>query len=256
MRRAVVLLSMLVVAPLLTATTCQSPNPPPRYQRPVITSASLAPEQVEPGGHLTVSVAATDDRSIFTVEGSRMRAPSGHHLPESSIDCTGASYDPPVLSTEATLECDLPTFLSSGTWQLEVTVIDEVDPDYTIPGASRFLPFEVVGGSDDHSPPVVLDHWTTPDVVLHGTEFTFTVRATDDTPPVDGGTFELRKIESPGTGIGCHRPVVDEVTPGVYDLVHECHAFGTGGTGWHRGVVAVFDALGQTRNLEVLLEVQ
>ena len=156
-------------------------------------------------------------------------------MPASPTNCSSTLEHPGADLTHATITiaCVLPALVSNGTWTLSYQ-INYSQPTDSIFGAPPPPPstvtFEVVGGSDDVSPPTLVSYHTSPEVITRGTPFTVTARVRDDSPVFIGTwnspnsgqlLFSSRDFENT-----CREATLTPVSATEADVVFSC------GGGW------------------------
>ena len=263
-RVAVALIGLVMVT---ASAACQpTPTPPPLYQPPVLGSVQLSPQPAHPGEVVTIVAEVSDDEVVSSVTVHALIGPDGVTLPGAPT-CTAAIEQHAELGHAAvTVSCPVPTFASNGAWQADITVYDKPgDPNgYFFPGLRTRLPFDVIGGVDDVSPPSLVSYRTDPAVVRQDTVFTLTVRLRDDAPPVElgsySGTFSFLKVLAPNSFLACSEPVATPVSPTDTDVAVTCtpgdyNALGSAEVGPHRAVAPVRDALGHEGSVEMYVDV-
>lgn len=174
-RRSVVALMVVVLAGV--ATACPAP-PPEGWVAPVVT-ATVSPSPVVAGEPFEVEVVATDRTAVVSLE-IALR-PWNRHNPGAAAlfpgtTCTATEIDPGPTVTRL-FSCTLPPTAPNGAWRLEAFAHNTGSDMYR--GAAD-VTFEVTGGSDDQSPPVLVSYQPSANPVVIGETFAITVRVADD----------------------------------------------------------------------------
>jgi hypothetical protein len=164
---------------------------PPGYQPPVIDSQST-PAPVHPGDQVSWVLQVHDDQIISgSSTGQWLVTPDDENL--GSSPCTSTTKQgADVAHASITVTCTVPTIASNGTWTAYAFVEDNAgSTQYSYPGTEVTLPFTVVSGSDDHSPPQFVSSATDPTTIHPATPFTLTMVFTDQS----GVTLDATNID-------------------------------------------------------------
>jgi hypothetical protein len=261
-----IIAGMVGVLAVVGSTACQPP--PEGYRAPVVDSVTqVSPQPARPGEEVTFVLEVHDDVIISQGFARELVGPTGAKLPgprtcTASVELVGS-----LTHGSVTVTCPVPAFASNGTWYTDVTVFDRPaasSPEVSYPGTSRRLSFEVTGGSEDRSAPQFVSHQTVPAVIGQRTPFTLTVRVRDDTAPVAlqwANRYVFRKLFATNSVFGCVDPVYAPVSATVTDITLSC----TPGyaadpsplpeLGQHGVSLPVTDPLGQTRSMDVFIQV-
>ena len=265
MQRVIVagLVGLLALAGL---TACQPP--PANYRPPVIDSVTLlTPQPAAPGEDVTFEIAVHDDEIISHAVARELVVPGGSLLPGPRT-CTASVLQVGSLKEAViTVTCPVPTFASNGTWSTEVFIGDR--PPHTsieirYPGTERRLSFQVAGGSEDRSGPGLVSYQTDPAVIGQETSFTLSMRVHDATPPVDVRYEQVSFGKAfSNSRLSCGNPVYTPVSATDTDIVLTCNpgytsssTAGRAEMGLHVARPELRDALGQSRQVELQLDVQ
>lgn len=267
MRRIALMCCVAVLGALGVACIPATPAPS-AYLPPVVQGIAQSPDPAGPGDTVTVSVDVLDDEVISDVDVFAVRAPSGATLP-GVPPCT-ADLVPGAEPGRATVElaCAVPTYASSGTWTIDVRILDRpepgpTDPLYSYEGLRTLVPFRVAGGTDDTAPPRLLGWSTDPGVVRHDAPFALTLRLEDQAPlqlsPNPYGYYDFVKPFATNSRFACGQPSLVVVSPTVSEITVTCTPsnYGVTGTaelGPHRAIVPVGDALGHEGTVEIWVE--
>lgn len=262
MKRVAFAAIVSVMAGVLTACP---PQVPPDYQPPTIESIEVTPQPVQPGGTLTVRIEARDDVAVTGGGVTNLYTPSGTRLtwtcPDEVVP-VGAPGD--RTHVVMTITCQVPTYASNGTWQLDTVVGDGMPPTANYPGRRIRIPFEVTGGTDDRQPPRLLSYDIAPEVVDQETTFTLTMRLFDESMPIDVGssitTFDFTKPFARNSIFRCSGTSSTQVSSTEVEIVAQCVPWnysvkGRSEPGLHRSFPPVRDALAHEGNIEMLVDV-
>jgi len=248
----------------LGLTACPT-APPAGYSPPKIQNVQISPDPVRPGESLTMVLDIIDDRGIAGAFGRMLYTPTGTRLSVQG-QCTNESAPQgDFRHVLVTVTCPIPEFASNGTWRLEVRVNDG-GPLENLPGLVQQIPFEITGGTDDRTPPQLVQYETSPATIDQETPFTLTVRLRDDSGvtigQVQGGPyFQFYKPFSPHSVFGCRTPVYTPVSETDTDVTLTCTPsnYGVGGrseAGLHVANMPVYDALQQQGTVQMTVDVQ
>jgi hypothetical protein len=168
----------IVLVTLAAATACPGlsyPNPP----GPTLTSLVVSQDTVTAGTPFTVTVSATDTHSPVAI--------AEVFLQPTTDQAYGASFcDNPAVTPGADVTvvftCALPDFVPNGAWKVSAYVDDEIPdgPEGLSNGAGSTVLINVVGGSEDRQAPVRVSDVISPDPVVLGQPFSYTVQVSDD----------------------------------------------------------------------------
>ena len=222
LRRGLVTAAMFGLLALATACV----PAPPVGPVPVIESATATPV-VEAGEAVTATIVAGPPVGIYFVH-LEVFGPNGALLPSplGSGDCSSSgAVDQYVFADVGepfTATCRMPEYASNGTWMLKVIVVTS-----GFKGSSTMVPFEVVGGIDDVSPPVVTTLTAPAGPVVRGTSFDLAFRIEDvslfagtETSPAN---FRLTPPSSGGAmGFHCVDHQTTPVSPTVLETSMTC----------------------------------
>jgi hypothetical protein len=186
MKRWVLLPPLVVV---VVAAGC-IPAPPSNPSPAKIDSVVVAPGPVVAGVPFTVSVTASDETTVSAIDieirpPARLNSAYDPTYPHLTCD------DPPFTAgpvASQVFTCTLPDFVPNGAWRLTTLVRDQIG--LTVSSST----FDLVGGSDDNEPPVVVSEVVSPDPVVVGQPFSVTIRISDDHLRFDPQEFTSRNI--------------------------------------------------------------
>lgn len=253
-RAAIAAMGIIALAVVLTA--CPATPPPPLHPPPTIVSAEVVESPVTAGGPVTVRVVASHPAGISRVRLGNFLGPANARLPVSPVEvgsCGGpwtswpAEFEvvpEPGVATEITVSCVLPATAPNGSWR---ATIDVIPPGYA--HASVTVPFEVVGGTDDTTPPKLTVVTGPPASIIPGSSFPLVFRVEDANlgpdSKITGLSFYLPTFGS-SYSFYCLDPVAISVSPTVEETTVTCTT--TGGQGWGRYVdqIELTDAYGRT----------
>ena len=247
------------------STACQTP--PANYRAPVIDSVTqVSPQPAQPGEVVTFVLEVHDDELIRSAVARELVGPTGAELPGPRTCTTSVELVGGPTQGSVTVTCPVPDFASNGTWYTDVTVSDAPEfssPATSYPGTNLRLSFDVAGGSEDRSAPQLVSYQTAPAVIGQETSFTLTMHVRDDTPPVAlhwASSYALRKLFSNST-FSCVDPVYTPISATDTHISLSCKPGHVADTtyrselGQHGASLPVTDALGQTRNMDVFIQV-
>jgi hypothetical protein len=266
--RRIALVACAVVLGAVGAACIPESPPPPLYQVPVVQGVSSSPDPARPGEPVTISVDVVDDETVSDVDIYGVIVPSGATLP-GVPPCTTA-IQPGAEAGHATVDitCDVPAYASNGTWKLDVRFFDRPEPgpgepSYAYTGLRTTVPFVVAGGTDDTSPPLVLDWSTDPAVVRHDAPFTLTLHLEDQAPivasPNPFGAYDFVKPFATQSRFACAQPSLTVLSPTEGEVRITCTpshygVLGVAEVGPHRGIVPLGDALGHQGSVELWID--
>ena len=253
-RAAIAAMGIIALAMVLTA--CPAPPPPPLQPPPTIVSAEVVESPATAGGPVTFRVVASHAVGISRVRLGNFIGPANAKLPVSPVEvgtCGGpgsswpaefAVVPEPGVATEYTVSCVLPASAPNGSWSASIDVIAS---GYA--GASVTVPFEVVGGTDDTTPPRLTVVTGPPASIIPGSSFPLVFRVEDanlgPASKIKDLSFYLPTLGS-SYWFYCLDPVATSVSPTVEETTVICTT--TGGQGWGRYVdqIELTDAYGRT----------
>ena len=261
MRRVSFVGVLFVVALVLAGCGTQ---PPAGYRLPVIDSVQVSPQPVSAGGTVTIVVEASDDVGVTGGWARRLVTPDGigfgngglvyirpvrtgarradhHHLPGA-----GVHDERHVAGRHRGLRplrppTDYPFQYSQETKQR--------------------VPFEVVDGTEDHSPPQLVHYETEPATITQATTFTLTIRVRDEALPANVATYgsmSFFKQFSNYSEFFCNGEVVTPVSSTDVDLTWTCSPryYGQPGpteVGPYRAAIQLTDALGHEASVQMFV---
>jgi len=247
----------------LGLTACPT-APPAGYSPPKIQNVQITPDPVQPGESLTMVLDTIDDRGVTYGFGRTLYTPTGTRLSVQGQCTNDTAPQGDFRHVLITVTCPIPEFASNGTWRLEVRVNDG-SPQENLPGLVQQIPFEITGGSDDRTPPQLVQYEISPTTIDQETPFTLTARLRDESGvtigQVQGGSyFQFYKPFSPHSVFGCGTPVYTPVSETDVDVTLTCTPsnYGVGGRsepGLHVANMPVYDALQQQGTVYMAVEV-
>lgn len=237
---------------------------PPAPTPPRVDSVEVSPQPAQPGDTVTVRVEASHSALVFNGVPVGLVNPQGADVGvehcSSAIEHVGEDRT----HATVTIACVLPALVSNGTWTLSYRLnYSPPAPNFQPPLPEPFtVTFDVVGGSDDVSPPTLVSYHTSPAVLTQRTPFTLTVRVHDDSP-VFLGSWNLpnsQNITFSGSDFShtCRNGTATQVSATEADVVFSC----TGGwigpvgplTGQVSGDLVVRDALHNSARFTLTLD--
>ncbi len=256
---------MGVVAVLLAVLAgCQ--NQPPSYQRPTVSSYEATTQPAQPGDTVTIVVQAHDDEGVTGGAPRWLFTPSGSQLLAQRYCDVTMEPVTGFLHVALVFTCELPEVASNGTWQLEARINDGTPPIQNYPGLDTRFEFEVTGGSEDRSAPVLVSHSFSPTVIDQETTFTLSLRLRDESLPIalgQGGsiTNSFVKPFAQNSMFTCRELSTTPVSSTEVDVVLQCspsnyNTPGRSEPGRHQSGLIVTDALEQEGMIMFSIEVQ
>ncbi len=255
---------VLVLAMLGALAGCITPEAPP--PSPKVDSVEVSPQPAHPGDTVSVRIEASHTSTIFNGVPLTLVNPQGSSV--SLEGCSSTLEHPGDDLTQATITiaCVLPALVSNGTWTLGYRLNYTVPTFYPLgappPPRPHTVTFEVVGGSDDVSPPTLVSFHTSPEVITRGTPFTATARVHDDAPIVLGVWNAPNSanvtFDSSGYSNSCGEATLTPVSATEAEVVVSCDGSWIGIVGPLTGQVSgslwVQDALYNTAELQLIID--
>lgn len=218
---------VVVLVVLGTLAGCYTPPAP---APPNVESVTISPQPAHPGDTVTVRIEASHDVAVWNGVPLALVNPQGSGVGVGNCSSTIERPGDDLTHATITIACTLPELVSNGTWTLAYRL------NYTPPTDSPFeapppppstVTFEVVGGSDDVSPPTLVSYHTSPEVITRGTPFTVTARVRDDSPPLLLGVWgspTSQDITFSGSGFSntCRGGTLAPVSATEADVVFSC----------------------------------
>ena len=210
----------------------------------------MSPEPVVAGSPFTVSVTASDNSIISTLD-IEIRPPyrlePASDPPYPYVSCDGGPFTPqPVVTREFT--CTLPAVVPNGEWRVDVWATDDELPGF---GVREQSTFHLIGGSEDRDDPVLESVVVSPDPVVVGQPFSVTIRASDEHPgPTVPTSLTLQNIvdpenPSPRVEWPCGEVAPTEVSPTVREWAFTGCVIGPDAVlGSYSGFMLAEDAIG------------
>lgn len=262
MKRSVYGVVALVV--LGTLTGCGTPPAPPQ---PTVHSVEVSPQPAHPGDTVTVRIEASHSSMVFNGRAVTLVNPNGSGV---GVDSCSTSLERPdeddLTRATITFACELPELVSNGTWTLSYLlnyVAPTDNPFGPAPPRPSTVTFDVVGGSDDVSPPTLVSYEISPEVISRTAPFTVTALVSDDTPPIFLGWWNSpnsTSITFSGSGFSrtCRDVTLTPVSPTEAEVVVNCDAGWIGPvgplTGQVTGNLAVRDALHNNARIPLTID--
>ena len=259
---------IVVLAMLGALAGCITPSAPPSPA--TVDSVEISPQPAVPGDTVTVRIEASHDVAVRNGKPVALATPQGSDV--GVENCSSSLEHPGEDLTHATITiaCALPALVSNGTWTLSyrlnysVATTDNPFPVQAPPPPPSTVTFEVVGGSDDVSPPTLVSYHTSPEVVTRGTPFTVTARVRDDSAIFLGvwnaPNSKYLTFSSSHYSNTCSQGTLTPVSATEADVVYICDGSWIGPVGpvteQVSGIVSVRDALYNNAQLLLTLDVQ
>lgn len=206
-----------------------------------------------------------DDEAVLGGVTQRIFTPRGIDLDGigvCSVDAVPSPEDP--TDSTVTVSCPVPAYASNGTWGVQLH-LNDASALANLPGLTTRLTYDVVGGTDDVSPPQLVGTRTSPSVVTPSTTFTLTATVSDQAPVAPGlyagaAIFTIAKQLTLGSIFVCRDAVVTPVSTTESDISWRCEPDFRDAVrsivGLHSGRMPVHDALGQDADLPISVDVQ
>lgn len=227
---------------------------PPAPSPARVESVEVSPQPAGPGDTVTVRIEASHSVEVFNGVPIALTNPQGVGIAPDGCSSTLVHPDDDPTRATITIACVLPALVSNGTWTLAYRLNYVPPTDYPLqaplPPPST-VTFEVVGGSDDVSPPTLVSYSISPEAVTRDTPFTVTARVSDDSPIVfgipDSPRSRIITFYRPGFSNTCHDGTLTPVSATEAEVVFNCEANWIGPvgplTGEVSGDLVVRDAL-------------
>lgn len=184
LQRAVHGVVVLVMLGALAGCITPPTSPPAR-----VDSVEVSPQPAGPGDTVTIRIEASHSVEVFNGVPLALTTPQGSGIGPDGCSSTLVHPGDDLTKATITIACVLPALVSNGTWTLTYRLNYVPPTDYPFqapPPPPSTATFEVVGGSDDVTPPTLVSYSISPEVVTKGTPFTVTARVRDDSPIVFG----------------------------------------------------------------------
>ena len=238
------------------------PAPPP----PNVDSVEVSPQLAHPGDTVAVRIEASHSSAIYNGVPTALVNPQGSGVSVENCSSTLEHAGDDLTQATITISCVLPELVSNGTWTLSYRLNYSPPTDYPFqapPPPPYTVTFDVVGGSDDVSPPTLVSFSTSPEVLTQGTPFTATARLRDDSPiylGVSNGPHSQR-ITFVGSSFAttCYDGTLTPVSATEADVVYSCAGnwIGPGGaplSGQATGNLWVRDALHNNAKIPLTID--
>lgn len=243
---------------------CYTPTGPTPAR---IESVEVSPRPAHPGDTVTVRVEASHSVGIFNGVPHALVNPQGSRLRLDNCSSSLEFHGDDTRRATITFACALPELVSNGTWALLYGINYSAPTDYPFqppPPPDSTATFEVIGGSDDVSPPTLVSYSISPGVITRGTPFTVTARVRDDSPMFMGhwNSPNSHNIVFRGSGYSntCRGGILTPVSATEADVVYNCDGGWIGPvgplTGHVSGDVLVRDALYNNARLPLTIDFQ
>ena len=126
-----------------------------------------------------------------------------------------------VAHATITVTCTVPTIADNGAWNASVLVLDDEGISaYRYDGLGVILPFTVVGGSEDHSPPQLVSSSIDPSAGSPTSTFTITAKFNDQTG-LDIDAANIHNVAHSADYLACGEPQVSSAST-TYTVVWAC----------------------------------
>jgi hypothetical protein len=238
---------------------------PPAPAPPSVDSVEISPQPAHPGDTVTVRIEASHSSAIYNGVPLTLVNPQGSGVGVENCSSTLERPDDDLTQATITMACALPALVSNGTWTLSYRLNYSPPTDYPFqapPPPPYTVTFEVVGGSDDVSPPTLVSYSTSPEVITRGTPFTVTARVRDDSPVFLGiwNAPNSQNITFTGSRFSntCRDGTLTPVSPTEADVVFSCDGGWIGPVGPLTGQVSgnlwVRDALHNNARLPLTID--
>jgi hypothetical protein len=238
---------------MIAATGCPVESDPlPIPPAPIILSSSLTPTVVA-GQPITADVVTSHPFSAVSEMDIQVTGPGGGTLDHTGTHCYSELFFVPVTTstridattTESTLRCAMPAYATNGTWTATIWVYAS---GYET--ASVTTTFQVTGGTDGPSDPVITMITPPPSTATRGTSFPIEYRIDDVAlgPNSLSEPVNFILLSSDRTSLigdfDCTKPVTSQVTPSEVDIARTCTVGATVPTGIYTSYLSVDDQLG------------
>jgi hypothetical protein len=218
--KRVAMLPMLAV--VLLAVGCGT-QPPQWWKPPTVQALVVSTNEIVAGSSFTVSVTATDDRSVaqisFLFYDSRPEGPL-------NVPCDVPDWAPaPAVTVEAT--CTMPAVAPNGAWKLRV---EAIDAQFSGGGegacgcGSMQTALTVLGGTEDRQGPVVDSLVFAPQSPIVGMPFTVTFRASDEHPGEWDQPLWIASVPTNGNAVPCVQTSHTPLTANQHEWTFSCPA--------------------------------
>lgn len=252
------------VAMMLVLAGCPTP-PPAGYRPPQVESIEVTPTTAAPGETVVAVLGVRDDQGITSAAPRLLTTPSGTTLNGRDHCSSEMAPQDGMTHVLVTVTCTVPSFASNGSWRLEM-LIHDTTPPLLQPGITAQVAFDVAGGIEDRSGPVLVSHSTDPAVVDQETTFVLSARLRDDALPLaigqaGDGRIYFAKLFAQNSMFNCKDPVYTPVSATEVDLTISCapsnyYVPGRSEPGIHLGRVIMIDALNQSTFGDIVIDVQ
>ena len=242
MRRVVWVVAILT----FIAASCGTPPPPRTTGIPLIVSAVVEPATAAVGDTITIDITVLEDVAVTTVLTSYFRGPAGAEVRMRDYCSVGPIQPQGNSLFFIRLTCEVPSFFSNGSWKAWFSVLDG---QYPYPQGN--VTFQVTGGSNDVTGPVMESLTFDPASPVAGTPFSATLVVSDESMPLDNPgsgefKFSLTKPEGPGLieRVVCVAPQITYPSAGLAQIEASCsQSIFASEPGVYPGVLTLRDAL-------------
>ena len=224
--------------------------PPAYWQPPVVGPVTTSSRQVAAGSTFEITTYVSDDNQVSEL---RLEFWVGDLL--ATIDCdlpavghtlsTDGAFrlNQPAKVVTVAFACTLPDFATNGEWDVTVLAADGEVSGGAYTWGHNSTTFEVTGGTDDQTPPVVESLVIAPQPVVVGAPFTVTVRLSDEHLGSADST-QFANLWGPNDAVSqtCWQSSSTRLSPTVHEWVFACPAQTVPGR--YDTLAEVFDAIG------------
>ena len=236
--------TVLIAMALVTVASACFPQPPSTAD---ITSIVVSPDPVVAGAPFTVTVTATDPVDVRAMLKEFRATPpfwnDSTYTPPVTCD------DPPITAAPTVTQvftCTLGALAPNGRWAVMISAAG---------GGSywtqQYEYFQVTGGSDDLQPPMVVSQTFSPNPIVAGQPFDYTLRVSDDhlAAPAPTTLYFANAYDpqapSPVVHWDCGPTTPVVITPTVEEFHFTGCEVGAGAAlGTYGGLVVVKDTIG------------
>lgn len=246
----------LLAVPLVLLTTAGAcdPPPPPGWQAPSVEDLTVTPDPVTAGSAFTVSALVSDDEAVGNVY-LAVDDPRGRT--SAALDCEVPAVDPePVVLVE--IPCTITDYALNGTWSVRFTAYDdEYAGGHGAGGVVARTTFEVTGGSNDTTPPVLEFRSVDPPAPVVGQPFTVVVRASDEhlpTPRDEGYVLSQPAVGPTDVYWYCELTSLEELSTTMQESTFTCPGAGELDAGTYRLQHGLKDSNGNGASIRLDIE--
>lgn len=230
-----------------------------------VDSVEVSPQPAGPGDTVTVRIEASHPEVVYNGVPVALVNPQGSRVGAEICIPTIEHAGDDLTHATITIACALPELVSNGTWTLSYRLNYFPPTDYPFqapPPPPSTVTFEVVGGSDDVSPPTLVSYSVSPEVVDRAAPFTVTARVRDDSPMILGvwNSPNSKNITFAGSSFSktCRNGTLTPVSATEADVVYSCDGGWIGPvgplTGRVTGYLSVRDALYNNASIPLTID--